>query len=66
MARAYTKVSIERLAGVVQNPPKGTPLSTTIQAAEILLNRGWGRPHQTIGGEDGKAIEITIRKMMEG
>lgn len=66
MARAYTKVAIDRLAGAVQNPPAGTPLSTSIQAAEILLSRGWGRPMQPIGGEDGKAIEITIRKMMDG
>ena len=66
MARAYTKVAINRLAGAVQNPPEGTPLSTSIQAAQILLDRGWGKAVQPIGGEDGKAIEITLRKMIDG
>ena len=27
-----------------------------VQAANILLNRGWGKPPQAHTGEDGKAI----------
>lgn len=33
--------------------------------ANSLLDRGHGKPHQTVSGEDGKAIEIVVRKMAE-
>jgi hypothetical protein len=64
LARAYTKAAIDRLSGAVVNPPAGTPLATSIQAAQILLDRGWGRPHQTVDANLGGEIEITIRKML--
>jgi hypothetical protein len=30
------------------------------------LERGWGKPHQTVSGEDDGPIEIIIRKMLDG
>jgi hypothetical protein len=64
LARAHTNDCIKRLAGYVRNPGKDQPESATIAAAAILLDRGWGRAMQPVSGEDGKAIEITIRKML--
>jgi hypothetical protein len=35
-----------------------------VSAADILLDRGWGRAPQPHAGEDGKDIRVTIRKMI--
>jgi hypothetical protein len=37
-----------------------------IQAANILLDRGWGKPAQPHASEDGKDIHVTIRKIGKG
>lgn len=37
-----------------------------IQAANILLDRGWGRAPQARGDEDRNDIRVTIRKFGEG
>ncbi len=36
-----------------------------VQAANILLDRGWGKPPQPHTGEDGKDIRVTIRQIVE-
>jgi hypothetical protein len=36
-----------------------------VQAANILLDRGWGRPPQAHTGEDGDDIRVTIRQIVE-
>ena len=36
-----------------------------VQAANILLDRGWGKPPQAHRGEDGKNISVTIRQIVE-
>jgi hypothetical protein len=37
-----------------------------VHASAVLLDRGWGKPHQTVSGEDGKAIEILVRTIVDG
>jgi len=37
-----------------------------IQAANILLDRGWGRAPQARADEDRKDIRVTIRKIGKG
>jgi hypothetical protein len=37
-----------------------------VQAANILLDRGWGKPPQAHTGEDGDDIKVTIRTIIEG
>lgn len=64
LCRGYTDALVKRLATIALQPPAETPLATSNQAAQILLDRGWGRPHQTVSGEDGDDIRITIRKML--
>ena len=39
-------------------------LAARIQAAAILLDRGWGRPTQPHTGEDGD-VRVTIRNITE-
>lgn len=64
LARAYTDEAIRRLAALMRNPGADQPTSTSVHAAQILLERGWGKPHQTVSGEDDGPIEIIIRKML--
>lgn len=66
LARAYTEVAINKLAAAITSPPEGTPMSTSIQAAQILLDRGWGRPHQTVNADLGGVIEVIIKKSFDG
>ena len=66
LARSHTTETIKRLAALVRDPGLEEPSSTSVSAAALILGYGWGKPHQTVGGEDGNAIEITIRKMIDG
>jgi hypothetical protein len=50
----------------VRDPGAEEPSSTSVSAAALLMGYGWGKPHQTVSGPDDKAIEITIRKMVDG
>jgi hypothetical protein len=50
LARSYTEMAIQALAGVAQN---GQSESAKVAAAEALLSRGWGKPAQPlVGGDD--------------
>ena len=41
------------------------PSAARVQAASILLDRGWGKPPQPHTGEDDKDIRITVRNITE-
>ena len=41
------------------------PPAARVQAANILLDRGWGKPPQAHTGEDDKDIHVTIRQIVE-
>lgn len=57
LARSYTEMAIQQLAGIAQN---GQSESAKVAACEALLNRGWGKPTQPISGdEDGPPIQFT-------
>lgn len=43
-ARSFSHVAIDRLAKIVTGSKSET---TAIQAAQVLLDRAWGKPHQT-------------------
>jgi len=64
LARSHTDACVRTLAAIAKSPK--AQKTARVAAATALLDRGWGRPHQTVGGEDGNAIEITIRKMIDG
>jgi len=55
LARAYTEISIEtlvRLQGRKQNP------NVQLLAATALLERGWGKPAQTIMGDQDNPVQV--------
>lgn len=65
LARAHTNSCIARLAALVTSPGKDQSNSISVAAANILLERGWGKPVQPVAGDaDGGDIKILIRKML--
>lgn len=55
LAREYTQSAIHTLASIMTNRfMKG---STRVRAAEVLLDRAWGRPKQTLVMDAGNADE---------
>lgn len=54
---------MQTLAGIVGH--EDAPPSARVQAAGLLLERGWGKAAQPITGEDGGEITIVIRRLMD-
>jgi len=58
---------VRRLAAIMRDPGADQPVSSSVQAGQVLLGYGWGKPPQPLTGADGDgAIEITIRNIVEG
>lgn len=49
LARSYTEMAIQTLAGIAQN---GEQEAARVRAAEALLDRGWGKPTQPVSGDE--------------
>lgn len=64
MCRAYTTTTVRMVAGIAES---GESEDAKLRAANMLWERGWGKPPQPLTGADGDgAIEITIRNIVEG
>lgn len=50
LARMHTKTAISALVEIVSN--KEAPPAARVSAAGSLLDRGWGKPSQPVGGAD--------------
>lgn len=62
MARAYTKMAVDVLAGIAKNGDKDSARAT---ACGILLDRGWGKAAQPLTGANGSEdIQVTIRTII--
>jgi hypothetical protein len=60
LARSYGKMAIQSLAGIAQN---GQSESARVAAAQVLLDRGYGKATQVIAGdEDGGPVVITWQR----
>jgi hypothetical protein len=62
LARAYTDRAILTLGGIME---KGLEEANRIRAADILLDRGWGRPKQDNTHELKGEVRVILRKMLE-
>jgi hypothetical protein len=62
LARSYTELCVRSLSGIAKD---GKSEPARVAASEALLNRGWGKPAQPHTGEEGGAIEIVLRNIME-
>jgi hypothetical protein len=59
LARAHTETAIRVLAGIM-NQDDSAP-AARVQAANSLLDRGWGKATQVIAGDDeGGAIKTDV------
>ena len=52
LARSYTEKALKVLAGVMMQDE--APAAARVSAATALLDRGWGKPQQT--------VDMTVRK----
>lgn len=52
LARAHTATAINTLAGIMEQ--KEAPAAARVSAAIALMDRGWGKPSQT--------VDMTVRK----
>lgn len=60
LARGHTESAIKVLAGIMNQDD--CPAAARVQAAQALLDRGWGKAAQPQVGEDGEgpvALQIT-------
>ena len=66
LCRAHTEACIKKLAGFA-HAEEGVPPSVQVAAIEALLDRGWGKPKQTIATapEDGPLIVEIIQRVRE-
>lgn len=63
LARAHTEKAIRTLAGIMNQ--KGAPAAARVQAANSLLDRGWGKAVQVMSGEDGGPIKVSVVRFSE-
>ena len=59
LAREHTETAIQVLAAALADPDP----RVQIKAAEVLLDRGYGKPSQAVAvtGEDGGAVEMSLK-----
>ena len=64
LCRAYTDTTVRIVAGIAQS--EDSKQADRLRAAEMLWERGWGKPAQPHTGSDGEGdIRITIRQILE-
>ena len=63
LARTHGKRAIERLGGIVD---KSSDEQAVTRAAIALLDRGYGKPDQSVEAKHDGEIKITIRNILEG
>jgi hypothetical protein len=62
LAKAYTQEAVEKLAEIMRT---GKTEQAQVRAAEALLDRGWGKAPQHVGGtESGEPINVIIKKFV--
>jgi hypothetical protein len=58
LARSFTEESIKQVSGILSNDIDS---GRRLEAAKIMLDRGWGRPMQKQTNEISGGIEILLR-----
>ena len=64
LCRAYTDEGVRVLASIMRQPEH--PPAVRVQAASILLDRGWGRVPQTHTADGEGNIRVVIRHILAG
>ena len=58
LARVHTETALNVLKGIMTN--SDAPPAARVAAATVILNRGWGQPHQSVD----LTAEITTTKVI--
>lgn len=59
LARSHTLGAIKCLAGIMNE--KKAPAAARVSAAQVILDRGWGKPNQPVDGDgDGGPVQIKV------
>lgn len=59
LARSHTEAAINALLSVMNQPE--SPPAARVSAANSILDRGWGKAMQPVGGdEDGGPVQLTV------
>lgn len=65
LARSHTEAAVRTLAGIMRQPK--APAAARVAAAQALLDRGWGKPAQSLAGADGEGpVELVARVIFKG
>lgn len=59
LARAHTESALNVLASIMNQPD--APHSARVQASTALLDRGWGKPTQIVGGDPENPVHTVTR-----
>lgn len=59
LARAHTEKAINALVGIMSQPK--APAAARVSAAQVLLDRGWGKATQPISGDEDNPLRIIQR-----
>ena len=62
LARAFTEEAIRQISGVLSNDPDS---AKRLQAAVILLDRGWGRPKEIKDLKVSGEVRVILRRMLD-
>ena len=63
LCRVHTESAVKVLSGIMNEPE--APHAARVRAAEVLMDRGWGKPSQHIAGDDD-ADPVTVRTIVTG
>ncbi len=64
LARTRTTAALETLAEIMGN--RKAPPASRVAAAVAILDRGWGKPEQTISAEIDHGLVVKIIKFADG
>ena len=56
LARKHTETALKTLAGIMEQ--SSAPAAARVAAAQALLDRGWGKPTQTIAGDEENPLKL--------
>ena len=59
LARSHTRTAVNVLVGIMRS--KDSTAAARVSAANAILDRGWGKPPQSLQNGDGGALELIHR-----
>lgn len=63
LARGHTETALRTLAAVMNS--EEAPPAARVQAANSLLDRGWGKATQTIAGDSENPLQVIERVIVK-